>query len=103
MNRGFWNNRTEALPILNPLIALNSSSREALAQLGTIEPFKAPGDVEVATAFLRAAAKHIPAGTADESTAAALINPVADVRFVVLSIVSVFVYSYCTWFTGMHV
>lgn len=78
-NSGFWNNRTEALNLLNPLIALNAPSRDALARLSTIESFKGPGDAEVAATFLRAAAKHMPAGNSEDSVG--LVNPVAEVRF----------------------
>jgi hypothetical protein len=91
LNGGFWNNRTEALNILNPLIALPSSSKDALTQLAAIEAYKGPGDAEVSAAFLRAAAKHIPAGNGDDSTGLIIsISEVSQLLFMFLALLVAF-------------
>lgn len=83
---GFWNNNAEALSILNPLLALNAPSKEALAQLSTIEAYdnNGPGDSQVASTFLQAAAKHmlIAHTTEDQTGVSGWIDKVAEVRIV---------------------
>mmetsp|Transcript_2468 Transcript_2468/g.3637 ORF Transcript_2468/g.3637 Transcript_2468/m.3637 type:complete len:423 (-) Transcript_2468:40-1308(-) len=64
---GIWNNPADASGFLSNLIALTSASPDALSQLASIEPYdhKMPANSEVATLFLTAVAKHMPATLSD--------------------------------------
>jgi hypothetical protein len=90
---GFWNNRSEAFNILNPLIEIAAPSKDALVQLSTIPPCNGSnitsGDSShIAAAFLQAAAKHMLIASTDvvfrspeqHGVVKLLIEGVAEVR-----------------------
>jgi hypothetical protein len=87
---GFWNNRSEAFTILNPLIEVATPSKEALVQLSTIPPCTSisSGDSQIAAAFLQAAATHMLIANTDvafrspeqHGIVKLLVQSVAEVR-----------------------
>ena len=89
---GFWQNRSEALTLLNPLLELPAPSKEALVQLSTMPPFSnsnssnSSGDSNVAFAFLQVASKHLPVvaveavGSVHHNGVKHLIDLVSEVR-----------------------
>jgi hypothetical protein len=91
---GFWQNQSEALNVLNPLLELAAPSKEALVQLSTIPPFSnnnsnsnsSPGDSHVAFVFLQVASKHMPVvateavGSVHHNGVKHLIDVVSEVR-----------------------
>ena len=83
---GFWQNQSEALNILNPLLELAAPSKEALVQLSTIPPFSnsnsSPGDSHVAFVFLQVASKHMPV-VATEAIGSVHLNGVKHLADVV--------------------